>query len=179
MRRLVLALAVVLAVTGFAGSASGGVRLHYARAHHAAVKRCGSKRAVGRNVYREGDTLANGKHVGAAKYRQLTARLDGLCRPVQTVPTVPTVSAAPTVSAPAQAASTSRSSGGYCGGYQFDDRTWQSVGGTGSACGASPQEQDQRALELYQQRGAKPWPHCGYLMPDLAAVRGCENSGRY
>jgi hypothetical protein len=44
--------AAFLAVTGFAGTAEGGVKLHYDRAHKAAVKRCGSKRAAGRNVYR-------------------------------------------------------------------------------------------------------------------------------
>lgn len=50
---------------------------------------------------------------------------------------------------------------GYYGAYQFDLRTWQSVGGTGYPHQAPPQEQDMRAQRLYQQRGAAPWPNCG------------------
>lgn len=52
-------------------------------------------------------------------------------------------------------------SGRYRGAYQFDQRTWESVGGTGDPADASPEEQDMRARLLYQQRGARAWPHCG------------------
>jgi hypothetical protein len=51
-------------------------------------------------------------------------------------------------------------SGTYRGAYQFDRRTWQSVGGTGDPAAASPAEQDYRALLLYRQRGRRPWPNC-------------------
>ena len=52
-------------------------------------------------------------------------------------------------------------SGRYRGAYQFDQRTWESVGGVGDPAAASPAEQDLRAWILYQARGWRPWPHCG------------------
>lgn len=73
----------------------------------------------------------------------------------------------------------SYSSNGYCGAYQFDQQTWRSVGMSGSACGASPAQQDEAAQRLYQQRGSQPWPNCGRYIPDWAALRQCENSGSY
>jgi hypothetical protein len=56
------------------------------------------------------------------------------------------------------------STGRYRGAYQFDQRTWESVGGTGDPAAAPPAEQDARARLLYQQRGARAWPHCGRLL---------------
>ncbi|SPF03799.1 resuscitation-promoting factor [Streptomyces sp. MA5143a] len=52
-------------------------------------------------------------------------------------------------------------SGTYGGLYQFDTRTWQSLGGQGRPQDASAAEQTMRAKRLYAQRGASPWPHCG------------------
>lgn len=52
------------------------------------------------------------------------------------------------------------SSGKYRGAYQFDARTWQSVGGSGDPAAASPAEQDARAAELMRQRGTQPWSVC-------------------
>ncbi|NKI40784.1 DUF348 domain-containing protein [Streptomyces sp. LD120] len=52
-------------------------------------------------------------------------------------------------------------SGTYGGLYQFDARTWQSLGGTGLPQHASPEEQTARAKQLYAKRGAQPWPVCG------------------
>ena len=52
------------------------------------------------------------------------------------------------------------SSGKYRGAYQFDQRTWESQGGTGDPAAASPEEQDMRARSLYAQRGGQPWPVC-------------------
>ncbi|MFF6781554.1 ubiquitin-like domain-containing protein [Streptomyces sp. NPDC012510] len=52
-------------------------------------------------------------------------------------------------------------SGTYGGLYQFDTRTWQSLGGQGRPQDASAAEQTLRAKKLYAQRGASPWPHCG------------------
>jgi soluble lytic murein transglycosylase-like protein len=51
--------------------------------------------------------------------------------------------------------------GTYRGKYQFDMQTWQSVGGSGDPAAASEAEQDQRAAQLYAQRGSAPWPTCG------------------
>ncbi len=50
--------------------------------------------------------------------------------------------------------------GKYRGAYQFDARTWQSVGGSGDPAAASPAEQDARAAELMRQRGTQPWSVC-------------------
>ncbi|MET8559399.1 ubiquitin-like domain-containing protein [Streptomyces flaveolus] len=52
-------------------------------------------------------------------------------------------------------------SGTYGGLYQFDTRTWQSLGGKGRPQDASAEEQTYRAKKLYVRRGASPWPHCG------------------
>ena len=57
---------------------------------------------------------------------------------------------------------TAVSAGGtYRGLYQFDLRTWQSVGGSGDPAAASPAEQGRRAAILYARRGPAPWPVCG------------------
>jgi uncharacterized protein YabE (DUF348 family) len=52
-------------------------------------------------------------------------------------------------------------SGTYGGLYQFDTRTWHSLGGSGRPQDASAEEQTFRAKKLYVRRGATPWPHCG------------------
>ncbi|WP_081685725.1 transglycosylase family protein [Candidatus Solirubrobacter pratensis] len=52
------------------------------------------------------------------------------------------------------------SNGTHFGKYQFDLRTWRSVGGTGSPLDAPPEEQDYRAALLYAQRGGQPWVNC-------------------
>jgi|tagenome__1003787_1003787.scaffolds.fasta_scaffold20712471_1 hypothetical protein len=50
---------------------------------------------------------------------------------------------------------------GFYGAYQFDQQTWNSVGGSGNPAAASPAEQDKRAAMLMAQRGSSPWPVCG------------------
>jgi LysM repeat protein len=50
---------------------------------------------------------------------------------------------------------------GYYGLFQFDLRTWRSVGGSGNPINASAAEQYMRAKRLYAERGASPWPNCG------------------
>ncbi|MFV0135381.1 ubiquitin-like domain-containing protein [Streptomyces sp. HMX87] len=52
-------------------------------------------------------------------------------------------------------------SGTYGGLYQFDTRTWQSLGGQGRPEDAPAAEQTYRAKKLYVRQGASPWPHCG------------------
>ncbi len=51
--------------------------------------------------------------------------------------------------------------GKYRGKYQFDQQTWESIGGSGDPASASEAEQDARAAALYAEQGAKPWPVCG------------------
>ena len=53
---------------------------------------------------------------------------------------------------------------GYYGAYQFDQSTWESVGGTGRPHWAEPVEQDARARLLYARRGWQPWPICGVYL---------------
>jgi septal ring factor EnvC (AmiA/AmiB activator) len=53
-------------------------------------------------------------------------------------------------------------SGQYRGKYQFDQGTWEGVGGTGDPAAAPEAEQDRRAAMLYARSGPAPWPVCGY-----------------
>lgn len=55
-------------------------------------------------------------------------------------------------------------SGLYRGAYQFDQRTFESVGGRGDPAAASPADQDLRAKILYSRRGSTPWPVCGRFL---------------
>jgi hypothetical protein len=49
----------------------------------------------------------------------------------------------------------------YRGLFQFDQRTWNAVGGTGDPAAASVAEQVKRAEILYAQSGPGQWPVCG------------------
>lgn len=51
--------------------------------------------------------------------------------------------------------------GAYRGKYQFDQGTWESVGGHGDPATAPEAEQDYRAALLYARAGPSPWPVCG------------------
>jgi hypothetical protein len=51
--------------------------------------------------------------------------------------------------------------GTYMGLYQFDQGTWESVGGSGSPIEAPAAEQTYRAALLYSRSGSSPWPVCG------------------
>ena len=53
------------------------------------------------------------------------------------------------------------SEGTYRGKYQFDQGTWESVGGHGDPAQAPEAEQDYRAALLYSESGSSPWPVCG------------------
>ena len=52
------------------------------------------------------------------------------------------------------------SDGQYRGKYQFDQATWESLGGSGDPASAPESEQDRIAAQLYQQRGGSAWPNC-------------------
>jgi peptidoglycan hydrolase-like protein with peptidoglycan-binding domain len=51
--------------------------------------------------------------------------------------------------------------GQYHGKYQFDQATWERLGGTGDPAAASEAEQDRIAAKLLAQSGTSPWPNCG------------------
>ncbi len=50
--------------------------------------------------------------------------------------------------------------GRYRGKYQFDRKTWRSIGGKGDPAKATEDEQDRRAAALLARDGTKPWPNC-------------------
>ena len=49
---------------------------------------------------------------------------------------------------------------GFYGAYQFDRRTWQGMGYSGTANEAAPSTQDDAAARLQAARGWQPWPSC-------------------
>ncbi len=53
------------------------------------------------------------------------------------------------------------SDGSYMGLFQFDQGTWESVGGSGLPTEAPAAEQEYRAALLYSRSGSSPWPVCG------------------
>jgi peptidoglycan hydrolase-like protein with peptidoglycan-binding domain len=50
--------------------------------------------------------------------------------------------------------------GTYRGKYQFDQSTWEQMGGEGDPIDAPEAVQDKIALKLYKARGTAPWPNC-------------------
>jgi hypothetical protein len=50
--------------------------------------------------------------------------------------------------------------GTYRGKYQFDQETWEAMGGTGDPAEAPESVQDRLAVKLYKQRGSAPWGRC-------------------
>ncbi|MEC3978566.1 transglycosylase family protein [Amycolatopsis sp. H20-H5] len=50
---------------------------------------------------------------------------------------------------------------GYYGGLQFSQSTWKAYGGTGSASGASRDQQIAVAERVLQGQGINAWPVCG------------------
>ncbi len=51
--------------------------------------------------------------------------------------------------------------GQYRGKYQFDQATWERLGGSGDPAAAPEEEQDRLAAELLEKSGTSPWPVCG------------------
>jgi peptidoglycan hydrolase-like protein with peptidoglycan-binding domain len=50
--------------------------------------------------------------------------------------------------------------GRYKGKYQFDQATWERMGGQGDPAAAPEAEQDQRAAALMEAQGPGAWPNC-------------------
>jgi hypothetical protein len=50
--------------------------------------------------------------------------------------------------------------GTYRGKYQFDQQTWEAMGGSGDPAEAPESVQDRLAVKLYNQRGSAPWGRC-------------------
>lgn len=166
-------------------SCSKPLERHYS-AHWHAVKHDLGKRAPGRNIRRQGMRVrtASGHKVRDARCSELRrslAQLRALRRPVSGLlereavrpgqrpagTLQPSVSAGGILDRIARCESGGdpgavSANGIYRGKYQFNRGTWASVGGSGDPAAAPEWEQDMRAARLYEQRGAQPWPVCGY-----------------
>lgn len=151
-----------------------------------AVKEKHNDRAPGRNICRRGVQSKWNKEwskpattkqkaqylrqlkrlIAPPRYRQLVVRATPPPQPpAQTLTATPRVgggSALASIRACESGGDYSAVSPGgqYRGAWQFDARTWASVGGSGDPAAASPAEQDLRAAKLYAQRGGQPWPVC-------------------
>lgn len=139
------------------------------------VKAQEGKRAPGRQILRQGVRKHHKAHPATAKevansIRQLRMLLNPLQvagAPAQAPAGVMTSHANGTLERIAACESGGNPSavnptGKYRGKYQFDYKTWASVGGSGDPAAASEAEQDMRAGILYSQSGPAPWPICGY-----------------
>jgi hypothetical protein len=128
----------------------------------------------GRDICRIG--LRGGKKPGSPRKVRYYWTLHRLRYPPPPPPE-PVASSQPVSSQPTASAAPAGSGGKYCGYFQFDQGTWESVGGSGSPCAASPDEQWRRASKLHQLRGNQPWPKCGRNGASLEAIMRCESSG--
>lgn len=87
-------------------------------------------------------------------------------RPLESSTTTVLTSKTPTISPywealiDCESSNTNVTTGPYYGYFQFDDRTWQSLGYTGHASDHDFDTQFEGARELYEQRGRSPWPNC-------------------
>jgi hypothetical protein len=141
-----------------------------ARAHRKALKRV-------TRLARTRARLAGKRHRGKRYLRAVSTwstprlkrhakRLNRRVRHLRLTGGAPNVSIPPALHAIARCESGGNpravSAGGtYRGLFQFDYRTWASVGGKGDPAAASRTEQYRRAAMLYARAGASPWPVCG------------------
>jgi soluble lytic murein transglycosylase-like protein len=93
------------------------------------------------------------REAAARRRRELFAQLPGGV----TMATLEVIAACESGSDPTAVSS----DGTYRGLYQFDQGTWESVGGQGDPAAASAAEQSYRAALLYSRSGSSPWPVCG------------------
>lgn len=179
--RLVLA-AIIIAMF-VPATAFGETNRHKYLVLHAKVEKEHGKKAAGRNAVHQGLKRKDGsvREIRQSDYRRLLPQLRRLLAPapryLNTTASAPaqppagTATAVPRVTGAPLAAIRACESGGnysaiggggaYRGAYQFDQQTWNSVGGSGDPAAASPAEQDRRAAMLYSRRGSAPWPVCG------------------
>jgi hypothetical protein len=179
--------AAALAVLVMANPAQAGYRgdlTHAAKQlRHKVVKRHGAD-AAGRDIIKYGIVFTTSAHTKAIRrpkiheLRRYKRQLNRILAP----PALPqmTRQVGPPPQAPAGVQSTYSvppsgiaqcESGGdptavsadgqYRGKWQFDQQTWESVGGTGDPAAAPEAVQDKLAGKLYTQRGSAPWPVCG------------------
>jgi hypothetical protein len=159
------ALAVTLVLVGHAEGAD--LKDRYTALNHTAHER--GKQGVGRNIramgvrYRWVSSNHRGRHWNTRPaterdYAREIRRLRVLLHPpAPRPPHLVAIAGCESGHRPDAVSST----GKYRGLFQFDYRTWASVGGSGDPAAASVDEQYRRAGMLYARAGAAPWPVCG------------------
>ena len=167
-----LAAAAALTVPAPAASAADAPLQREAKKYdrlHAAVERDGGR--AGRDIVDEG--VRRHGDVRSATAREVAGSIRRL-RAMRAPAATATAASGATASAPAGSGLDSvaacesggdpgavSANGQYRGKYQFDQRTWESVGGSGDPAAASESTQDALAARLQAQRGSSPWPVCG------------------
>ena len=132
-----------------------------------------TRRAIRRHQRREGLTVdgvlgpATLRSLGVTGEEESEAPPEGQggTAPAATPP-APTAEAAATLERIAECESDGdpaavSADGVHRGKYQFDQSTWEGLGGTGDPAAAPEAEQDARAAQLLAERGTAPWPVCG------------------
>ena len=125
--------------------------------------------ALGRNIAKLGVTAGRGtRDAYVSELRESTVRLRAMTAPAGVVSDGPSAGGGSGSAPNAHLAAIAQcESGGnpaavsadgvYRGKYQFDQGTWNSVGGTGDPAAAPEAVQDALAQQLYEQRGGSPW----------------------
>lgn len=180
---LVASLLFALIADEAAASERGDLAYAANQARHKVVMRYGQD-AAGRDIVKYGirftaaDHSRQTRHAKMNELREYTAQLHRIMRPpprpqmhkyVGPPPQAPAGTQTTYGTPPASIAQCESGGnpgavspdGTYRGKWQFDQQTWESVGGTGDPAAAPEAVQDRLAGKLYAQRGAAPWPVCG------------------
>lgn len=140
------------------------------RANYRAVRREHGRRAPGRQIWRDGlqGRPSRCRDVAKSVHVLRSMRFRGSRLLAAGPPPVPPAGSQ-TLHAPAGGVlariaacesggdPTAVNPNGHYGKYQFDQQTWESVGGTGNPAAAPEGVQDAMAAKLYAQRGSSPW----------------------
>lgn len=186
-RILLIAVTLMCAISPAAHASTRGDLAFSAKQFRAKVVKKHGVRAAGRDIVKFGVIFVTADHRQAVRRPKLPElrRYRDQLQTLATPPRIPRLTriAVPPAQAPAgtltpsvkanlpyctwgpesggnyKAVGTGIAAGHY-GKYQFDQQTWESVGGTGRPDQAPPAEQDERAAMLYAQRGSQPWTNC-------------------
>ena len=163
----VLGAAALVTPAAAHGAVPDNLADRYEREYRQAEKAGGEP---GRHIIRD-DVRGNGGRVREPRAGEVRESIAVLERMQLPAPAAAPVAAAGTGVSSGLAAIAACESGGdptavspdgqYRGKYQFDQQTWESVGGTGDPAAAPEAVQDEMAARLQAQAGSSPWPVCG------------------